>query len=386
MTATVRIIRRFTIVWESVKFFVYKLTKLSIIQSVLVTISNKGDTAMAVYKRQSKKGHTWEARIVIDGVSRSKGGFATKGEARRAEMGLKQDAMTAPTVLPDITLGTIAGRYLAFQSGKGAMLRTSSLKRAKSAWKALASHWASGTVSDITAGRIADYQTWRIAQVGPATVNQEVRTLRAITTWAVDRGLIAPFAWPNVTELREPAPANKVLLPGQDEKIQSINPAWLRDVALVLLQTGLRPGEALALTWADIDMEGATLTVRTSKTHKARIVPLSDTALEILKGRLEDAGDRDHVFVTSTGGTISTAYAGQVWGRVSQRLDIIGEGGQAPTLHSLRHTVATRLQRAGYSDSEIAALLGHSATAAVTRRYLHSSVSRLRALTGALDG
>lgn len=338
---------------------------------------------MAVYRRQSKKGHTWEARIVIDGVSRSKGGFATKAEARRAELELKQDAMTTQ---PTITLGTIAGRYLAFQSGKGATLRPSSLQRAESAWNALTGHWASCTVSDITAGRIADYQTGRIAQVGPATINQELRTLRAVTTWAVDRGLIAPFAWPKVAELREPAPANKVLLPGQDDKIQSINPAWLRDLALLLLQTGLRPGEALSLTWADIDLEGATLTVRTSKTHTARIVPLSDAALGILRGRFEDVGGRDHVFTTATGGAISTAYAGQAWGRVSQGLGIIGEGGQTPTLHSLRHTVATRLQRAGYSDSEIAALLGHSATAAVTRRYLHSSVSRLRVLTGALDG
>jgi len=50
----------------------------------------------------------------------------------------------------------------------------------------------------------------------------------------------------------------------------------------ILYGCGLRTGEALALTWDDVDLEGGTLTIRKAKENKQRIVPMAEELTSIL--------------------------------------------------------------------------------------------------------
>jgi integrase len=59
----------------------------------------------------------------------------------------------------------------------------------------------------------------------------------------------------------------------------------LRTLLLVLYCTGLRPGEAVRLTLADLDLRNRVFTIRESK-GKTRIVPFGDDLAEIIKSYL----------------------------------------------------------------------------------------------------
>ena len=50
----------------------------------------------------------------------------------------------------------------------------------------------------------------------------------------------------------------------------------------LLAATGLRPGEALALDTADVDLDAGLLTIRQSKFGKSRVVPVDDSTREAL--------------------------------------------------------------------------------------------------------
>jgi len=57
-----------------------------------------------------------------------------------------------------------------------------------------------------------------------------------------------------------------------------------------------------------------------------------------------------------------------------------------PTVHDLRHYYGTKLGAAGVGESNIAALMGHSATSRVTRRYVQATESRLEQARQVMGG
>jgi len=134
----------------------------------------------------------------------------------------------------------------------------------------------------------------------------------------------------------------------------------LRDVAILMLETGLRIGEALRLEWPDVTLDpinGARfgfLRVREGKSKNARrIVPLTDRAAAMLRLRW-DSNSASVVFANREGrpylGTTLNhlhrdAFAPKVNGK---RVPIfVGDF----VLHSLRHTMLTRLENREWMHS-----------------------------------
>jgi integrase len=71
-----------------------------------------------------------------------------------------------------------------------------------------------------------------------------------------------------------------------------------RALLAVLFYAGLRRSEAVALKWADLDLEAGLLTVRHGKGNKERTIPFaSDKALDMLKWWRACIPDYGHVFV-----------------------------------------------------------------------------------------
>src|SRR6185436_8247294 len=67
----------------------------------------------------------------------------------------------------------------------------------------------------------------------------------------------------------------------EEQRILAHCPAPLRSLVIVALDTGLRRGEMLALTWADVDARPGWLRMRgtTTKSGKTRFVPISTDRL-----------------------------------------------------------------------------------------------------------
>jgi integrase len=161
------------------------------------------------------------------------------------------------------------------------------------------------------------------------------------------------------------------------------------DAILLLLLTGARRGEVLSATWSQIDMDAGVWTkpAATTKQGKLHRVPLSQGALELLRG-IKDRQDGEVADAKRRGvirpmprqvfpGTGTRALQGvkRTWRSVCKTADITN-----CHLHDLRHTHASILVSSGLSLPVIGALLGHS-QAATTHRYAHLSDQPLRVAT-----
>jgi len=155
-------------------------------------------------------------------------------------------------------------------------------------------------------------------------------------------------------------------------------PAWptygtftdhLRPLVLLLLHTGIRFGEACALTWRDVDLTGALLTVRgaTAKSATTRHVPLNETVLKALKAWTPKGADADaYVFPGRKAGKLTDIKT--AWKELLAHID--GKPIANFRVHDLRHTFASKLVQAGVDLNTVRELLGHR-DITMTLRYAH---------------
>jgi len=157
----------------------------------------------------------------------------------------------------------------------------------------------------------------------------------------------------------------------------------LRDTAVLILLygAGLRIGEALALTKAEVDellKSGNDTLAIIGKGNKTRMVLLLPQALQALKAYrdacpwLAAARPSDRVFVGARGGALDPAI-------VQKRVREIRRGlglAESVTPHALRHSFATHLLGAGGDLRAIQELLGH-ASLSTTQRYTDVDAAQL---------
>lgn len=158
-----------------------------------------------------------------------------------------------------------------------------------------------------------------------------------------------------------------------------------------ILQTGLRVGELSGLKWSDIDFSKKELRVERSanyfsnpsrwivgppKTRSGiRKIPLTSEAISILKAQKKKKKDaltninwKDFVFTSGSGMPISTAGYDQSLARICKKANI-----EKYSVHSLRHTFATRCIEAGMLPKTLQTILGHSAISMTMDLYVHIS-------------
>jgi site-specific recombinase XerD len=154
-----------------------------------------------------------------------------------------------------------------------------------------------------------------------------------------------------------------------------------RDYAMAVCLTtwGLRASEVAGLRIADIDWRAATATIRESKTHRPRALPLTrvvgDAVVRYL--RVRPSTTTDHVFVHLGVREGEPILPSVVRSAVRQGYRRAGLPARFTGTHRLRHTVATRLINTGASLKEVADLLGHASLDA-TAIYAKVDLSRLR--------
>lgn len=157
-------------------------------------------------------------------------------------------------------------------------------------------------------------------------------------------------------------------------------PLGRRDHALLLVavQTGLRVSELTALTCADVAYgPGAHLHTR-GKGRKDRCTPLLPATATLLQAwvRERGAGPDQPLFTSRLGGHLSTDAVEDLVGKyattAAQRCPSLKQKNVTP--HTLRHTCAMDLLRAGTDIATISLWLGHSGVRA-TQIYLHADLA-----------
>lgn len=115
----------------------------------------------------------------------------------------------------------------------------------------------------------------------------------------------------------------------------------------LLAVTGLRLGEAIGLDRADADLGGGLLTIRNSKSGRARLVPLHPTATRALAGyaacrdRLCPRPATTRFFVSTAGTPLLTNLADHVFAQLTTTLGLRTQQCR-PRIHDLRHSFAVR--------------------------------------------
>ncbi len=132
--------------------------------------------------------------------------------------------------------------------------------------------------------------------------------------------------------------------------------------------TGFRRGELFKLTWNDVDMERGMITLKHPKGGKTLAVPVSEEALDVLRGL-----DATSSFVfPGKDGSQRTDFKGP-WQRIRKAADLP----QDFRLHGLRHHFASTLVSNGVDLAVVKELLTHK-DMATTGRYAHLKPDALK--------
>ncbi len=238
-------------------------------------------------------------------------------------------------------------------------------------------------------------RAWLAAAAGAGTARttlaRRTSAVKAFTSWAVRRGLLAadPADRLQVPKARRTLPAvlrqdhALAAMAAANSGAQQGDPLALRDRLIVelLYATGIRVSELCGLDVDDADLGHRLLRVL-GKGNKQRSAPFGEPAAAALRSWLADGRP-----------ALATAESGPalLLGARGRRLDVrqartvvhqtVAAVAGAPDIgpHGLRHSAATHLLEGGADLRVVQELLGH-ASLATTQLYTHVTVARLRAV------
>ncbi|MBV6274462.1 tyrosine-type recombinase/integrase [Alcaligenaceae bacterium CGII-47] len=287
-------------------------------------------------------------------------------------------------------LVTVIEAYIAVQQSLGLRSKTSmrSLRR------------FGRQLGDVHIGNIQPEQVLGFLQgTGPlsSTWRTKYRLLFGLYRFAISRGYAATSPLPSslpkfppqqspyiysTQELHRLLEATSTL----DSNCARLQASMFRTLILLLYGSGLRVSEALGLTMLDVDLEQRVVTVRDTKFHKTRLVPIGPKlALELTK--LSDRrrripmpeGEDSRFFASRTGARWDYPRVITLFQRVRRAAGIGCPPGELlpPRMHDLRHTAAVHRVIAWYRSGQdvqrllpkLATYLGHVEISS-TQRYL----------------
>lgn len=307
----------------------------------------------------------------------------------------------------DVALDELRARYLADLEARAVPMHVVNVRQALDL---VFGSIAATTVHDLRPADVMAFRSERLRQGwSHRNANFIVQALRGMIRWGVDAGLVDRDPLKGLKKLPETARTQryKRRALSEEEIGRFIAAAEEEDVALAstvrrisqgpmwrtMIATGLRYGEMRELRWADLDATRASLHVRaeTAKSGKARTIPVQRDLVErLLALRAEhhralgrEPRRSDNLFLSARGSKWWRASnnVNRILRRLLKRAGIerVDEQGCRVDLHSLRHTSASRMARAGVPLVHAQRLLGHSDPRLTSKIYTHVDGEDLRA-------
>jgi integrase len=313
----------------------------------------------------SRRGNGWFAQVRRKGHPHQHKSFRTRREAltwataREVEL----DA-TAPWSQPklataNVTLGDIIRRYLAevTPTKRSAQSERLRLKRF------LLSPICALSLGSVSPEVLGAYRDARLRLVKPATLRRELAVVRhalevARREWgyAIGENPVSLIRLPAVRDARERRPSDDELERLRVALGQCANPL-VPLAARLALETGLRRSEILGLDWRFVCLESRTAHVPVSKSGSPRTIPLTDSAVAVLRA-LGPKAQGQVVPLSANALRLS-------WERAKRRAGV-----SDLRFHDLRHEAISRFAEMGLNVPELALISGHR-DYRMLQRYTH---------------
>jgi integrase len=243
-------------------------------------------------------------------------------------------------------------------------------------------------LQSVTYTRLEQYgREMEAEKLAPATRNRRMSAIHTAMTHAKRRGeleILPEFpTWPennvkerylSTEEEAKLAASMAARAAPADEKGQ-----YMRRLVPFLLDTGLRAGEVRLKPDQDLG-HAIWLPHGSTKSGKGRVVPLTTRARAMLDFMLASPFHAELVSLGEKSPELATHRLGSRF-----RIETDQAGIQGVTLHTLRHTCASRLVQGGVDLYVVKEWLGHSSIT-VTERYAHLAPKNLALAAGMLEG
>lgn len=179
----------------------------------------------------------------------------------------------------------------------------------------------------------------------------------------------------------------------------------LEHLVPLMLWTGMRPGEALAVRWDDVDLDAGLLRVAATlavdeagrvyrqewpKGKRARVVPLVPPAVAALRGA-RAAQSAERLAVGAAWSDLGLVFSDPLGRLLDDRnvrrgyARVVAAAGLTGSFHALRRSTATLLTGVGVPLGIVAQILGHSSTAVTQAHYTIVDVDMMRTALASLE-
>jgi integrase len=346
-------------------------------------------------------------------VVRSKIVHGTKREAEDALASERDRIARGVYVTPSrVTVGEALDRWLAaIESGSKMRARSTLTSYRMIARSRIKPTLGSVPVQALRGPAIESlYGALRERGLAPRTVAYTHAVLRACLRWAEGKGQLI-----SISPMRH---VDSPPLGGGSARANGLSAAQVRAflttakadqhfaLFALLFGTGMRPGEALALRWADVELERGTVRIertlsrpgsayefRPPKTPRSRReVPLSPMLVRALREHRSAQAAR-RLGLGSAWDDQDLVFAGPIGGPLDELAiyrrhfrPIAAKAGLAPTtrLYDARHTFASLALTSGVPVHEVSRILGHSTVTLTLNTYSHLLPDRASAATNAV--
>lgn len=255
-------------------------------------------------------------------------------------------------------------------------------------------------VAEIEKREIVKLQQTLAEKQKPTTVNTTIVQLKCILNSAVADGIIIKSPAAGIKPLKAAGKAASETyhraLTQEEQKafMDEAKKEWLYELLVLLLCTGMRVGEATALTWQDIDyisnvihvtktisrMPDGSYTVGDPKSKSSiRDIPITSALKPVLKSQKEKQGAMHGNVVSMSNRVFESLYGGMVYNAsvnkaitdTIKRMNKSGNAIEHFSAHALRDTFATRYIEQGGSPQVLKSILGHSSIGITMDLYAH---------------
>lgn len=310
----------------------------------------------------SKRGDAWRAMIRRRGQSLTRT-FDTEAQAE-AWAGAEEARIVAGATVAHIvktpsslTVAAMFDRYAREVSPDKGGWRWEVIRLAKLA------HDFPGAAVELDGAAVAEWRDARLKVVCASTVNRELNLISAVFTRAIKEWRLAMPVNPVHVIQRPKMPQHRTRRVSDRERAAIIADLgwnevdeprklveWVAWAFCLSLETMMRQGEVLGLTWQHVHTDRKFLHLPKTKNGKTRNVPLSSKAVALLNMLTRKVDDARVV-------PVQQATFGVYFRRATKRAGITGLH-----FHDTRREALTRMARKITNIADLARASGHSGT------------------------